>query len=48
LAAQIPDKPSPPVTTFLGDLVKVKWVKPDEKGSVILGYKVFFMESDGI
>lgn len=48
MAAQMPDKPLAPVTFFLGDQVKVKWVKPDEKGSAILGYKVYFLESDGI
>jgi hypothetical protein len=48
LAAQIPDTPAAPVTTFLTDTVQVDWVAPFNQGFAIQGYRIFFLQSDGI
>ena len=41
LAAQIPDKPLAPTTTFDRTTVKITWAAPFEQGSPITGYQVF-------
>lgn len=46
LAAQIPDQPSPPLTTINGDNVDVTWDLPDYRGSPITSYVITFRESD--
>jgi hypothetical protein len=38
LAAQPPDQPSAPVTSFSGTSVTVTWTAPDNAGSVITSY----------
>ena len=41
LAAQIPDKPDAPVTTFDRTTVVISWTAPFEQGSAITGYRVY-------
>jgi hypothetical protein len=48
LAAQIPDQPQPPVTTFLRETVQIDWIEPFTGGSAITGYKIYIRESDAI
>jgi hypothetical protein len=47
LAAQIPDQPSAPQTTFLDDRVRIDWQQPFEQGSPITGYRVLIQQVDG-
>ena len=42
LAAQIPDKPIPPVTSIAGPNVHITWQAPTNGGSQITAYKVYF------
>jgi hypothetical protein len=46
LAAQIPDVPSAPVTSFIAnsDTVQVNWVAPNDGGSPITSYTVYFAD----
>lgn len=46
LAAQIPDIPLAPVTSFIAntDTVRVTWVAPDNGGSPITSYTVYFAD----
>lgn len=46
-AAQIPDKPSPPVTAVQGDNVVVTWDEPYTGSTPITNYVVKFESSDG-
>ena len=48
LAAQIPDKPLAPTTTFDRTTVKITWAAPFEQGSPITGYQVFIKTSDSV
>ncbi len=41
LAAQIPDAPTGVTTTFTEDNVVINWSEPYNRGSEILGYKVY-------
>jgi hypothetical protein len=49
LAAQIPDTPLAPTTSFdaAADTVTVVWLSPDNGGSPITSYMIYFIESDG-
>jgi len=49
LAAQVPDKPQAPTTTFdaANDDVILTWVAPDNAGSEILTYTIQVRHSDG-
>lgn len=46
LAAQVPDKPDAPVTTFNGDTVTVDWTEPFTGGFEITAYRIYFAQSD--
>jgi hypothetical protein len=53
LAAQIPDQPETPTTTFVDSYyftpnpnVVVDWIAPDARGSPITGYRIYFMNYD--
>ena len=48
LAAQIPDQPAAPVTTFNRDSIAITWVEPYTGGSAITSYKIYIRESDNI
>jgi hypothetical protein len=41
LAAQIPAKPQPPITSFAADFVTVDWTAPDNGGSPITSFTVY-------
>lgn len=49
LAAQIPDVPQAPVTSFdaSADTVIVDWIAPDARGSPITSYTIYLREVDG-
>lgn len=47
LAAQIPDRPAAPVTTFDRTVVIIDWAAPFSQGSPITGYKVLIRHADG-
>ena len=46
MAAQVPDTPAAPTTTYLGDTVKISWAEPFSGGSEITGYQISIMQSD--
>lgn len=46
LAAQIPDAPLEPTTTFTEPNVIIDWIAPNIRGSAILGYRVYIQNSD--
>lgn len=48
LAAQIPDVPAAPTTTFNRETVQIDWVEPFTGGSAITGYSIFIRESDEV
>ena len=48
LAAQVPDQPTAPTTTWIPDNIIVTWYIPDSGGSPITGFKVFLRQSDNI
>jgi len=41
LAAQVPDAPTNPTTEFISNTVVVRWDEPFNRGSEILGYKIY-------
>lgn len=47
LAAQLPQTPNTPTTTFSVDYVYISWVKPDNMGSTITAYSIVIQKSDG-
>jgi hypothetical protein len=48
LAAQPPDKPAAPITSFSGLSVVVTWLPPYNGGTPIISYKVLFKYGDGV
>lgn len=47
LAAQIPEIPAAPTTTFDSGVVTISWTPPDNGGSEIILYSVTIQKSDG-
>ena len=48
LAAEVPNKPDAPTTTFDRTVVKVDWIEPFDQGSPITGYRILVRKSDGV
>jgi hypothetical protein len=48
LAAATPDQPTAPTTTVSGSDILVSWTEPNDNGSPILGYKLFFKNPDNL
>jgi hypothetical protein len=48
LAAQLPTKPQAPVTTLLGENMRITWTQPDDGGTPILSYRILIMQNDGV
>ena len=49
MAAQVPDKPNAPTTTFSNtETVLIDWTAPFDQGSPITGYRIYIRESDEI
>jgi len=48
LAAQIPDQPQAPVTSVSGSSVLIKWAIPYDGSSMITGYLISILQSDGV
>lgn len=46
LAAQVPDQPLAPATTWNPDDVIISWVAPDNAGSAITGFKLTLAAAD--
>lgn len=42
LCAFVPFTPPTPTTEVVADQVIIRWSKPNENGSPLLGYKIFF------
>lgn len=47
LCAWKPEKPDPPVTYVVGNMVYVDWEAPILNGVPITGYRIYVIESDG-
>lgn len=48
LVAQEPDQPQAPITSIVGDKVKIQWVVPYDGSSAITSYNIVIRESDGV
>jgi len=46
LAAQVPDQPAAPVTTWNPDDVIISWITPDNAGSAVTGFTLTIGTSD--
>jgi hypothetical protein len=47
LAAQIPNVPAAPITSFSNGVVQITWTAPDSGGSAIILYSITIQKSDG-
>ena len=46
MAAQIPDKPDPPVTSASATTVMISWSEPSDNGSPITAFSVYIRKAD--